>query len=270
MPAFHQIERIESRVLGALRCVDAATGIPVAAPLAVDVPADTRIMRNRGGFYLISRCGALPGHDEAFSAPPVLPPLASVTLLVTVRDPAGIYLARSAEIRLPRDARPENAATPDSLFNPVDVELYRSPAAPLGANWVAVRVSLRETDTRDALGGAVVRVRNNGRILARGQSDWRGEAAVPVVGVPITTWSEDESAVTVTAIDATLEVFFDAAAGSIRTPAAAVAAGRQPADAPACNTAAAESNPAAVRTQAAIRLVAGQTLPLSITLDLPG
>lgn len=152
----------------------------------------------------------------------------------------------------------------------MDVELYRSPAAPLGANWVGVRVSLSDTNTHDGLGGAVVRVRNSGRLLARGLSDWRGEASVPVVGVPITTWSENENAVTVTAIDATLEVFFDPAAGGFRTTAADIAAGRQPANPPACNPVAAEANPAAVRTQAAIRLVTGQTLPLSINLDLPG
>jgi hypothetical protein len=152
----------------------------------------------------------------------------------------------------------------------VDVELYRSPAAQLGANWVALRVSLTEHDSGDALGGALLRVRGNGRTLARGLSDWRGEALVPVVGVPITTWSADENAVVVTTIDAILEVFFDPTAGGLRTPAAQVAAGRPPTDAPPPDPVRTETNPAAARTQAAIRLATGQSLVLSVTLDLPG
>jgi hypothetical protein len=90
-----------------------------------------------------------------------------------------------------------------------------------------------------------------------------------VVGVPITTWSEDENAVVVTAIDATLEVFFDPTAGGIRTPAVDVAAGRAPTAAPAPDPARAEANPAALQTEAAIRLTSGQPLALSIKLDLP-
>jgi hypothetical protein len=188
---------------------------------------------------------------------------------VTLHDPSGFYLARTATIALPRDARPENSSNADSLFNPVDVELYRSAAAPLGANWVALRVALSEQASADALGGALMRVRSNGRTLARGLSDWRGEALVPVVGVPITTWSEDENAVVVTAIDATLELFFDPTAGGIRTPAVDVAAGRAPTAAPAPDPARAEANPAALQTEAAIRLTSGQPLALSIKLDLP-
>jgi hypothetical protein len=270
MAAFHHIERVESRALGALRCIDAATGVPVMAPLALKIEPATRVIRNRSGCYVISHCDALAGHDEVFSAPPALPPVASVPLTVTVRDPAGIYLARSAQIRLPRDPLPANAAHADSLFNPVDIELYRSPAAQLGANWVAVRVSLSEKDSGDALGGAVIRIRGNGKILARGLSDWRGEACVPVVGIPITTWSEDPGAVIATATDATVEVFFDPVAGGFRTSAADVRARREPANAPVCNPTAAEANPQAARVDAAVRLVTGKTLPLSITLDLPG
>jgi hypothetical protein len=269
MFAFNQLERVEQRVLGAIRCIDAATGMPIAAALKVVGTPDAEIFRNRSGLYVISRYDPLAAHNDAFTAPPALPALASVVLSLTVRDPAGIYLARTAEIRLPRDPRPENAGTPESLFNPVDIELYRSPAAPLGANWVALRVSLTEQDSGDALGGALLRVRSNGRTLARGLSDWRGEALVPVVGVPITTWSDHADAVVVTAIDAILEVFFDPTAGGVRTPAAQVAAGRLPANAPSPDPARIEANPAAIRTQAAIRLVTGRPLTLSVTLDLP-
>jgi hypothetical protein len=268
MRPLRQLERVEWRALGAWRCIDGATGIPVIAPLDVIAPAEAEIIRNRSGLYIVNRHAALASHSNTFALPPASPPLGSVTLAVAVPDPAGFYLARTAEIRLPRDARPENAGTADSLFNPVSVELYRSPAAPLGANWVALRVSLTEQESGDALGGALLRVRSNGRTLARGLSDWRGEALVPVVGVPITTWSEDENTVVATAIDATLEVFFDPTAGGVRTPAAQIAAGRAPTAAPAPDPQRTETNPAAARTQAAIRLATGQPLAMSVTLDL--
>ena len=269
MPALRQIERIEWRVLGAWRCIDAATGMPISEPLEVVAPTQVQIIRNRSGLYVVNRHGPLADHSTAFTAPPTTPPAGHLTLAVTLHDPSGFYLARTATIALPRDARPENSSNADSLFNPVDVELYRSAAAPLGANWVALRVALSEQASADALGGALMRVRSNGRTLARGLSDWRGEALVPVVGVPITTWSEDENAVVVTAIDATLELFFDPTAGGIRTPAVDVAAGRAPTAAPAPDPARAEANPAALQTEAAIRLTSGQPLALSIKLDLP-
>jgi hypothetical protein len=44
-----------------------------------------------------------------------------------------------------------------------------------------LRVSLSEQASGDAC-GALLRVRSNGRTLARGLSDWRGEAPAPVVG----------------------------------------------------------------------------------------
>jgi len=269
MPALRQIERIEWRVLGAWRCIDAATGMPITGPIEVTAPADTQIIRNRSGLHVVNHYGPLAAHSAAFATPPPTPQGGDLTLTVTLRDPSGFYLARIATIALPRDARPENSGNADSVFNPVDVELYRSAAAPLGANWVALRVALSERASGDALGGALMRVRSNGRTLARGLSDWRGEALVPVVGVPITTWSEDEHAVVVTSIDATLEVFFDPTAGGIRTPAADVAAGRAPTAAPAPNPTRAETNPAAARTQAAIRMTTGQPVALPVTLDLP-
>ena len=268
MRAFREIERVEWRALGAWRCIDAATGTPVASPLEVTAPAEAQIIRNRSGLYVVNRHTLLASHSNAFAAPPAAPPVGSVTLTVTLRDPSGFYLARTAEIHLPRDPQPANAGTPQSLFDPVDVELYRSPSASLGANWVPLRVSLREQESGDALGGALLRVRSNGRTLARGLSDWRGEALVPVVGVPITTWAEDEEAVVTTAIDATLEIFFDSSAGGVRASAADVAAGRAPRALPAPDPARTEANPAAVRTQTAIRLATAQPLAVSVMLDL--
>ena len=52
---------------------------------------------------MISRYAPLADHNDAFTVPPALPAPESVALAVMLRDPTGFYLARSAEIRLPRD-----------------------------------------------------------------------------------------------------------------------------------------------------------------------
>ncbi|MGZ8203962.1 MAG: hypothetical protein ACXW12_14565 [Burkholderiales bacterium] len=270
MFAPREVERVESRALAALRFVDSVNGTTVDAPLAVTAPAGTLLFRNRSGLYVVGRHAALAEHESAFRHPPDTPALGSVTLDLSVSDPGGTYLGRALRLALPRDPRPENVDAVDSLFRPVECELYRSPAAAVGANWAAVRVTVTESASGDALGGSLLRVVSGGRTLARGLSDWRGEALVPVAGVPITTWSEDEDAVIVTEIDATLEILFDASAGSTRTPAAALVARRPPSTLPAPDPDAIESNPAAARTSLPIRLAASRLLALAMHLDLPG
>jgi hypothetical protein len=270
MFAFRELERLESRVLAALRFVDAANGLGVDTPLRLVASPATEIVRNRSDLYVVRRHPALAAYSEAFLEPPAQPEVGSVNLRLDVHDPSGLYLARALTLPLPRDARPENALAESSLFRPVPVELYRSPAASLGANWAALRVSLREAASGDALGGALLRVSSNGRTLARGLSDWRGEASGPVVGVPITTWSDVEEAVFVTEIEATLQVYFDTGAGSLRTPAARLQAGRPPAQPPMPDPAALEGNAAALRGNVPIRLAAGRPRFLALNLDLPG
>ena len=45
-------ERVERRVLGALRCVDATTLMPIDEPLAVSAPGAC-LLRNQSGLYVI-------------------------------------------------------------------------------------------------------------------------------------------------------------------------------------------------------------------------
>jgi len=268
--AIRELERIDSRVLAAVRFVDAATGFAVGAGLNLTAPAAAQLTRNRSGLYIVRRHVPLAAHSDAFLAPPAAPAIGSVPFVFEVDDPVGVYLRRTVRLDLPRDAAPENADADTSLFRPVEVELYRSPAAALGANWAALRISLTERASGDALAGALIRVVANGDVLARGTSDWRGEALVAVVGVPITTWAEDEAAVVVTEIDATLQVFFDASAGSVRLPAEQLAARRQPARLPAPDPQAIENNPAARVGAAPVSIAAGRPLALALALDLPG
>jgi len=70
--------------------------------------------------------------------------------------------------------------------------------------------------------------------MARGLTDWRGEALVPVIGVPVTTFSEDTEAVVITEISAIVEAAFDPAVGS-RTAIARMRAGHPPETLPVVN-----------------------------------
>jgi hypothetical protein len=219
-------ERIDQRVLGAIRCIDATTLAPIDDPLLVAADG-VHLSRNRTGLYVIRSWTVLAAHQETFEAPPAAPTLFSESLVLEIRDPGGRYLARRVAITLPRDPDPANVAQPGSLFRALDVPMYPSSSAPLGANWVELRATVRETATGDALGGALLRVVSAAGVLARGLTDWRGEALVPVAGVPVTTWSTEPGAVVVTQIAGSVECFFDPATGT-RTPAAVLREGLAP------------------------------------------
>lgn len=225
-----EIERVERRVLGALRCVDATTRAGIEAPLRVEVET-ARIQRNRGGLYVITGATALAEHETAFAQPPAAPAKGTVRLGATITDPSGCYLPRCATLMLPRDPLPDHAANPDALFRPIELAMFPSNIAPVGENWAALHVSLSETASGDALGGALLILTADGKTLARGLTDWRGEALLPVPGVPVTTWSSDPHAVVVSEISAQIKLVFDPASGT-RTSAAAVSAGSMPATLP--------------------------------------
>lgn len=263
----HELERVERRVLGAIRCVDATTQARVDAPLQV-VVADANVMQNRSGLYVLSGAIALPEHAAAFDAQPGAPLAGSLTLTATIRDPSARYLPRLAAIALPRDPSPLHASLAESLFKPIDIAMHPASVAPVGVNWSVLRVSVNASAGGDALGGALLRVISDGKVIARGMTDWRGEALVPVPGVPVTTWSDDEDVVVVNEISASLELVFDPATGS-RTPAADVLAGR--------SRAAALVDPDQLEAQAAtlphaaqaVQLAAGRSQSISFLLALP-
>ena len=236
---FREVERQELRVLGAIEFVDATTGARVDAPLllapagAAAAGAVPRLTRNHAGLYVLREWSGLADHALAFLAPPPLPAVGALRLDFTVADPAGDYLPRAFRMALPRDPDPARRGSADSLFVPHRVELMRAARAPLGANWSRLDVRVAETASGDALGGALVEVRDtHGALLARGVTDWRGEAVLPVAGVPVTTWSEDADAVVVTEIDVRVQAFFGPTQG-LRTTQAAADAGRAPAALPA-------------------------------------
>ncbi len=260
---FHEIEREERRVLGAIEFVDATTGARIDAPLRLAAAgaaaaAPPALLRNRTGLHVVRGWPPLAAHADAFDAPPAAPAVGSLRLDLTVADPAGDYLPRAFSLALPRDPDPARRGEAGSLFVPQRVELMRAARARLGANWSRLDVQVSEAASGDALGGALVEVRDEGgALLARGLTDWRGEAVVPVAGVPVTTWSNDAGAVVATEIAVTVRAFFVPAAG-LRTPQAAAGAGRPPARLPAPDPDLLAADPAARASAAAALSIAAR------------
>lgn len=273
--ALHELDRDEHRVLGAIEFVDATSGARVRDGLLLRPRPGgeaARIVRNRSGLHVVwSHAGDadLARHAAAFIAPPPAPPLGAVELPLRVDDPNGRYLSRSFALRLPRDPDPQHVADAGSLFRPQRVELFRSAAAPAAPNWSPVVVRVSEAASGDRLGGTLVEIRNAAdQLLARGLTDWRGEAIVPVAGVPVTTWSEEASSVVVTEIAATVHAIHVAALGT-RTPQADVDAGRPPALLPSPDPDIFASH--AQRREAtaqSIQLATGRTERVPLVIDL--
>ena len=92
---FQELERVEGRVLGALRCFDSATGADIVTPLALDARnGRARFVRNRSGVCVVSFWSELAAHEEAFLNPPAAPPVGSLELEIAIADPTGRYLPR--------------------------------------------------------------------------------------------------------------------------------------------------------------------------------
>ena len=181
------LDRIERRVLGAIRLIDATTGRPLHRPLSVSAEG-VRFLINRAQLYVISQAPGLAAHTTAFAGPPDAPAPGTQAIEVTIDDPLGEYLPRHATIPLPRSAAPDEAE-PD-LFAPEAVTVLPSPNAALRQNWSGVRLSLRLGDQRPVR-GALINLRHNDpdgdddELVASGLSDERGEALVIVPGLPV-------------------------------------------------------------------------------------
>jgi hypothetical protein len=115
-------------------------------------------------------------------------------LLVEVRDPLKRYLSFVMHVTGPRDdhfALPACAGdaawtavglTSPAMTSPY-VPLFPLPATPIAAGTTAVRANLTDQATGLPAEGALLEVRESGRLLARGVADERGEVAA-VFGYP--------------------------------------------------------------------------------------
>jgi hypothetical protein len=210
------VEIVDRRVLGAVVFIDATTHLRVISPLRVDSEGGTLIRNNRG-LYVIRSANGLDAYTDSFQQQPSPPApgavaLETVPVQLTITDPQFDYVPRRVTIRLPRDPASANAAEENSLFRPVQVPLFPSPAAQTASGWAVIRATVTDEATGSLLPFSLLRVRTTGvgaRTLAMGLADNRGEALVAVPGIPVTTFGETEEDVVETEIDVVLEVVFD-------------------------------------------------------------
>lgn len=187
------IERIEQRVLGALRIIDRVTLVPVSRPLQL-TSTNATVVRNMRGYYVVTSAEGLESHTEAFLQPPPTPALEHNAYSFEIADPQKRYLPRLVTLRLPRDPNPANIGNANSLFRPQDVAMYAASTAPLSHNWSTIRATVTQGAGHTPVRGALLRVLDaaDDTLLASGISDEHGEALVIVPGVPVTKFADEE------------------------------------------------------------------------------
>ena len=213
------MEQVQWRVLGAVRPLDAVTGIRVLRPLAISPPAGVTGVRNQSGMWVITGAPGMESVVHSIQPPPFNPP-APQPVVFTVSDPQGVYLPRRLVVRLPRDPNPANQAHADSLFRPVDAAMYPGPTSPVSPRWAVIRTTVKGRQPGSVAPGALIRVLHNNVVIARGVADARGEALVAIPGIPITMWSVAPSTkVITTTVFLVVQVIWDeAAAGLLPDP----------------------------------------------------
>jgi hypothetical protein len=187
----------DRRILGALRCVDGVTGLPVSAPVRVVAPGLTLSQGTRGMVVIQDAPGlaALQGVGSSFARQHSAPPTGQawpVQVTLTLHEASGRYLPRQARISLPRDSAPDAA---DSVFQPFTIELFPSPAAPIAAGWAVLRATVlaeRSGGSKRRLPWAWLRVlpvvdddAPPPSPLALAMADGRGEALIAVRALPL-------------------------------------------------------------------------------------
>jgi hypothetical protein len=218
------LENVDRRVLGAFICVDAITGNSVVQSLPVT--AGQWIVRaNRRGIYVIFDGPGFSALTTQFVPAGAWPP--RVSFEVTLQDPNRRYLPRRAKVLAPMTVpvigsspggvAPNPAVTaalanPAAVFDPQRVTLYPQPSAAVGSNWSTLRVSVTNT-AAPAIGlpWAMLQVirKDDGTVLATGQTDANGEALLAVVGLTLQTSTSGTGPVTVSTVAATVHVYFD-------------------------------------------------------------
>jgi len=201
-------ELADRRVMGAVQPVDVNTKVRITGPFSVSGD-DLAFQRNRSGFQVIVRAKGFEKYAASFDAP-VVPAAAQFPL--TAGDPSGRYLPRKISLDLPRDLDPKAANT---IFKPVDIEMYPSPSAPIAPGLAVIRAVILKKDTTDErLPWTLVRVKlaSDGTVLARALADWRGEVLVGVPKIALVSPSEDDKKVVASDVDVTIDIIVDSGA----------------------------------------------------------
>ena len=148
------IERLDRRVLGAVRLIDEVIRRPIARPLTVAADG-SRFLRNREGLYVIREAPGLAAHLTEFDHPPAAPPAGAASIeRLRIEDPLGQYLPRLARIgcRAPRSPAPGEPA----LFEPEDVTMLVAPSASPRLDWGGWRARVQRSDDGSPVRGALV------------------------------------------------------------------------------------------------------------------
>ena len=203
-------ERFDTRILGAVEFVDAITRQPLSRPVKI-TSQEIRFRRNRSGRYVVvGATGVTEAFTQSFPDPAAAPTVGSLTRTASVEDPGGEYLPRVFNLKLPRDPDPANAASAESIFRPVAVPLFPTPARAADPNWSLIRITVRDAAApKPHLTGAIVRVTRaaDPKIDAAGITDRNGECVVAIPGVPFFVVNAEGTEVVAKSLDAELKVF---------------------------------------------------------------
>lgn len=177
--------RLDRRVLGAMRLVDATTGAAIDRALTIETEA--RVYRQRSGLLVVADAPGLHGHTLAFQAPPGLPAVGSLPITLRISDPDHQYQPTTVTLPLPRDPDP---AVADNVLLPQPIRLWRTGAAPVSPSWTVYRATLLATGTDHPIAGALVSLQTDSHTV-RVLSDATGQVTLALVGQPLFTLGAD-------------------------------------------------------------------------------
>jgi len=167
------------------------------------------IRRNASGYFVVFQTEGL--RDLTLQFNPTTPWPSARAFEVTIVPAGTRYLARRAQVRLPR--KPTPVTDVDSSMRPLDVALFPGPAAVLGFNWAVIRLSVTKGASRIGVPWAMLRLTrdSDAAVLATGMSDRQGEAVLAVPGIGQSTNISDEGDVLTTTVAATVTAYVDPA-----------------------------------------------------------
>lgn len=260
---------LDRRALALIAFVD-VYGRPVQSPVLVEGDG-VRVAAKGGGAYAVLAAKGLEAHTAAFLAPPGTPALRSVQVQLDCTPATRTLAPRRFNLRLPRDSAPANRAQPNSLFQPVPVELLPAADAPVLGSAATLRVSVTRSNDGKLVEGALVRAQtDNALFAARALTDARGEALLMFATLPISfagagaTVDPDTPARVIVSVDPGTARFHAPA----DVPAAAAEAGARTIghfDPDAL----AAALPANFPSGTALRIAAGRQLSLALTWTAP-
>lgn len=218
-------EPVDRRVLGAFQCMDVITGKSILDNLAV-AAAPLSVRPNRSGIYVIFNAPGFAALTDQFDPTPPAPP--AKQFVISIQDPNRRYLPRQATLQVPQHLPPaidpsqpfdpsKVLSDPLVIFNPQQISLYPSPAAPLSPNWAVIHVSVIKSGVvpQQGLSWCALQVarKDNNAVLASTVTDSRGEGLLVMTGLGPEVSGSETGAVTSSNLNITITAGFDSSVG---------------------------------------------------------